>query len=70
MSVQQEVGGDEWPSQDDASAGPEWQTMRGTQRFRRETVITTYTVIGPSLRLENYPLDRFGPWIDEVRTLA
>jgi hypothetical protein len=70
MSVQQEVGGDEWPNQDDASTGPEWQTMRDTQRFRRETVITTYTVIGPRLWLENYPLDRFGPWVDEVRTLA
>ena len=70
MSVQQEVGGDEWPNQEDPSAGPDWQTMDDTQRFRRETVITTYTVIGPSLWLENYPLERFGPWVDEVRTLA
>ena len=70
MSVQREVGGNEWPNQEDPSAGPAWQAMPETQRFRRETVTTTYTVIGPSLWLENYPLERFGPWVDEVRTLA
>jgi len=31
--------------------------MPETRRFRHETVITTYTVIGVSLGLENYPID-------------
>jgi len=38
------------------------------KRFRRETVITTYTVLGPTMWAENYPTT-FGPHGDEVRTL-
>jgi hypothetical protein len=37
-------------------------------RFRAQTPITTYTVLGPHLRPESYPTT-FGPHGDEVRTL-
>jgi hypothetical protein len=37
-------------------------------RIRRETVVTTYTVIGGFLMPENFPAG-FGPHGDEVRTL-
>jgi hypothetical protein len=69
MLVAQEIEGDEWPKPDGGGDEPEWSDMRETQRFRRETVITTYTVIGVSLGLENYPIDRFGPHENLVRTL-
>ena len=64
-SVHQEIGGDEWPS----PGGPEWARMPETHRFRKETVITTYTVIHPSLLVDNYPLERFGPHENDVRLL-
>lgn len=38
------------------------------KRFRREAVVTTYTVLAPHLRPESYPTN-FGPHGDEVRTL-
>lgn len=38
------------------------------RRFRRETPITTFTVVGPSLWPEDYP-STVGPHGDEVRTL-
>ena len=64
-SVHQEIGGDEWPSPD----GPSWEDMPDTRRFREETEITTYTVIHPTLLIENYPRERFGPHEDEIRLL-
>lgn len=35
--------------------------MLETQRFRRETAITTYTVVSHVLWERNCPLERFGP---------
>ncbi len=68
MAVRNEVGGDEWP--DSGTPGqPEWPGMAETQRFRRETVITTYTVLSGRLWLRNYPLSRFGVHENDVRTL-
>jgi hypothetical protein len=68
MAVVQEIEGDEWPNPKKVTE-PEWSSMFETQRFRRETVITTYTVIGVSLGPENYPIDRFGPHENLVRTI-
>ncbi len=59
------TGHDEWPY----AGGPDWADMPRMQRFRRETAITTFTVIGTGLSVENYPLNRFGPWSEEVRTV-
>jgi len=56
---------DDWPYE----GSPEWADMPRMQQFRRETTITTYTVIGVGLSVENYPINRFGPWIEEVRTI-
>jgi hypothetical protein len=69
IPVAQEAGADEWPDPSGEAIQPEWIDMVETQRFRRETVITTYTVIHPSLALGNYPLERFGPHENEVRLL-
>jgi hypothetical protein len=70
MKMRQEIDGEEWPDPD-ATPGeePEWDDMKAAQRFRQETVITTYTVIAGSLWLRNYPLSRFGPNENYVRTL-
>jgi hypothetical protein len=38
------------------------------ERVRRESVVTTYTVVGPHIQLSDYPAT-FGPHGDEVRTL-
>jgi hypothetical protein len=38
------------------------------ERVRRESVVTTYTVVGPHISLNDYPAT-FGPHGDEVRTL-
>lgn len=64
--VIQEIQGNEWPAPDRNQI--EWADMPETQRFRDDTVVTTYTVIGPELWETNYP-SRFGPHGDEVRTL-
>ena len=69
MAIFQEIEGEEWPNPNEDVIEPEWASMSETQQFRRETVITTYTVIGVSLGLENYPVDRFGPHEILVRTL-
>lgn len=68
MGVRGEIEGEEWPNQD-ARQQPEWSEMPKTQAFRRETTITTYTVISVELPLINYPLPRCGPSEHEVRTL-
>lgn len=68
-SVQEEIGERrEWPDPNEDEIEPDWEDMPVTQRFRRESVITTYTVIGPRLWEVNYP-STFGPHGDEVRTL-
>ncbi len=69
MAVRNEIGGDEWPDPSREGAELQWSDMPETERFRRETVITTYTVIHPSLWIDNYPLERFGPHENEVRLL-
>lgn len=53
-----------WP----ASAGEGPVDDNALARFRRESVMNTYTVIGPRFQLDDYPLS-FGPEIDLVRTL-
>jgi hypothetical protein len=68
-AVMQEIHGDEWPDPKMEEIEPNWDDMAETQRFRRETVITTYTVIHPSLPLVNYPLKRFGAHENDVRLL-
>lgn len=71
VAVQGEINGLEWPDPDtDDGPEPDWAQMPAAQRFRRETTITTYTVVHQSLWLErNYPLGRFGPHVNDVRTL-
>ena len=69
MAVRNEISGDEWPDPSRPDIEPDWDQMVNTQRFRRDTVITTYTVIHPSLSLANYPLERFGPHENDVRLL-
>lgn len=69
MAVSNEIGGNEWPDPNKPGIEPVWDQMVETQRFRRETVITTYTVVHPRLALQNYPLERFGPHENEVRLL-
>jgi hypothetical protein len=64
----QEAGGEEWPDQSREDQ-PDWKDMPKTQTFRRNSVITTYTVIGVGLSLDNYPSRFFGPNGDDVRTL-
>jgi hypothetical protein len=69
-AVSEEIGGHEWPDPTaKPNRQPEWSSMPATQDFRRETVITTYTVVSAALWIENYPLGRFGPHENEVRTL-
>jgi hypothetical protein len=68
-AVQAEIGANEWP--DPAQAEPQlppWDGLLAAQQFRRDTVITTYTVIGMDLWAENYP-STFGPHVNVVRTL-
>jgi hypothetical protein len=69
FAVMQEIHGDRWPDPQKAEIAPDWVDMVEAQRFRRETVVTTYTVIHPSLSLINYPLERFGPHETEVRLI-
>jgi hypothetical protein len=70
IAVTEEVGEPEWPDPEkDPDEEPAWDAMPQTQRFRRETVITSYTVIHMELPMHNYPLGRFGPHENEVRTL-
>jgi hypothetical protein len=68
LKIREEVGGDEWPDPEREYDERSWEDLPLTQRFRRETAITTYTVIGPELWERNYP-SSFGPHGDEVRTL-
>lgn len=69
MAVRNEIGSDEWPDPSKPGFEPDWDQMIATQKFRRETVITTYTVIHPRLYVGNYPLVRFGPHENDVRLL-
>jgi hypothetical protein len=63
-----QVGAEEWPDPE-AISEPEWEQMPAVAKLRREAVITTYSVISIALPLRNYPLPRFGPNHNEVRTL-
>lgn len=59
-----------WPDPDrDADDEREWAKMKALRRFRRESAITTYTVVSGALWETNYPLQRFGPNENDVRTL-
>jgi len=69
IPVSEEAHSEEWPDPSARTSQPEWHEMVHTQRFRRETVITTYTMIHSKLGLENYPLERFGPHENDVRLL-
>lgn len=65
-----DLEGRPWPDPDrDAEDRREWSEMGALQRFRRETAITTYTVVSAALWERNYPLQRFGPHENDVRTL-
>jgi hypothetical protein len=68
-AIRGEAGGGEWPLPDPDSEPLPWVEMTETQRFRHETVITTYTVVSGALWERNYPLERFGPHENLVRTL-
>lgn len=70
VATQEEVLGDqfdesEWPRDTD---NRDWADLKVTREFRRETVVTTYTVVSSELSLAGYP-STYGPHGDEVRTL-
>jgi hypothetical protein len=66
----EDLEGRPWPDPDrDAEDRREWSKMGALQRFRRETAVTTYTVVSAVLWERNYPLQRFGPHENDVRTL-
>lgn len=67
-SARAELPADEWSGTGDDE--PDWSELIELQRFRRETAITTYTVCGTRLLLDNYPTARFGVGEHEVRTLG
>jgi hypothetical protein len=70
LAASREINGGEWPDPNrDPTDEPDWSEMPAMQRFRRETVITTYTAVAGSLWEKNYPLPRFGPHENDVRTL-
>ncbi len=64
-----ELPEDGWSQIGTSDEWPEWSELPELRRFRRETAITTFTVIGFGLSLENYPLPRFGVGEHEVWTL-
>lgn len=70
VAARAEVGSEEWPNPTDDDDPRSWKDFPVTAQFRRDTAITTYTVIGPAMTfaVENYP-STFGPHGDEVRTL-
>jgi hypothetical protein len=62
-----DAGGEfKWPP-DEPDNFPEWRDLQQLQRFRRTTVVTTYSVLG-ALSVADFPTT-FGPHGDEVRTL-
>lgn len=72
VAAPKEVGSDEWfdSANQDEDDPRTWEELPATAQFRRDTAITTYTVIGPTMifAVENYP-STFGPHGDDVRTL-
>jgi hypothetical protein len=66
--VQRQLGGARKPDPDNVDLEPAWENMPAFQQFRSETVVSTYTVIGLGLWVENYP-STFGASLDDVRTL-
>jgi hypothetical protein len=76
VEAARDVPGGRWPQRPedreqnpDLDPEPNWEEMTALHQFRRETAITTYTVVSGLLWEENYPLPRFGPHENEVRTL-
>lgn len=65
-TLQAALGGDHWPP--DEEAGRSWEALGAAHEFRGGTVITTYTVVGMDLWVENYPAT-FGPYVNYVRTI-
>jgi hypothetical protein len=65
VAVQEEVGGQHWPADDEHNR--DWNDMSAARAFRKATVVTTYTVIGIG-REENFPTT-FAPHDTVVRTL-
>lgn len=68
FKVQQELNGAEWPDPAKDDDEPGWDALPMARQFRRDTIITTYTVIGIDLWEVNYP-STFGPHLNLVRTL-
>lgn len=68
LAVREEVGGGEWPDPSKDGDEPDWEQLSETRRFRDQTVITSFSVVGAQLWERNYPTS-FGPHGDEVRTI-
>lgn len=64
VTLRADVAGGEWPGDDRRT----WNAMSEARRFRRETVVTTYTAIGMALWEENFPTT-FAPDVTTVWTL-
>jgi hypothetical protein len=63
------IGGNlTWPDPDVEADEQDFEAIPGLAAFRRETVVTTYTVIGPYISEDDYP-SSFGPHGDEVRAI-
>lgn len=70
IAARAEIPGEEWPDPGvPLVRQPDWDEMPELQRLRRETVITTYTIVSGSRWLRNYPLWQFGAAENLVRTL-
>lgn len=65
--VVEELGRD-WVGGVGEEDSPQLAGLAGLRAFRHETPVTTYTVLGSSVGLDQYP-GGFGPHGDEVRTL-
>lgn len=57
-----------WPYPSEPTGGPAFEALPGIAAIRRETVVTTYTVIGSGLFPDDYP-SSYGPHGDEIRTI-
>ena len=63
-----DIGDFEWPSDTDMRSFEEVSQSVGIARMRRDTAVTTYTVIGDWRLVDSYPTT-YGPQGDEVRVL-
>jgi hypothetical protein len=66
LSVQHELGGNDWPADDKLQRS--WSDLVCARAFRRATAMTTYTAIGMALWDVNFPTS-FAPPDTVVRTL-